>query len=292
MKYRVLWAQVVAIAMAGCGGGDSGKDATCSDFTYQEDAQAALRNGASQLDGDRDGVACESLPKRPASPPAPSPAPPPIAAGLWQGTTNTNRSIVGLVFTTGDYYVMYSPIGNPASIAGVVQGRGTLNGASFAATDARDFNLEGAGVLSATVSASVRTKSSFNGAISYTSNGTTTFTSTYNASFEAVPTLSSVAGVYSGQAGSSSGVQATTVTISTNGAVSSSSNGCAITGTATPRSDANAFNISLTFGAAPCVLAGQTVTGVAYYDAPTRRIYAAAPNSGRTNGVLFVGTKP
>lgn len=63
------WANVVAVgALAGCGGGDSGgSDAVCSDFRYQEDAQAAFSSGARQLDGDRDGIACESLPHRPAS---------------------------------------------------------------------------------------------------------------------------------------------------------------------------------------------------------------------------------
>jgi len=40
----------------------------CSDFTYQEDAQAVLDADASdpnRLDADKDGVACESLPHRP-----------------------------------------------------------------------------------------------------------------------------------------------------------------------------------------------------------------------------------
>lgn len=39
-------------------------NATCGDFRYQEDAQAAYRAGARQLDGDNDGIACESLPRR------------------------------------------------------------------------------------------------------------------------------------------------------------------------------------------------------------------------------------
>ncbi len=57
-----------AVALvAGCGGsgsGSSGSDAACADFRYQEDAQAAYANGAKQLDGDHDGIACESLPHR------------------------------------------------------------------------------------------------------------------------------------------------------------------------------------------------------------------------------------
>ena len=56
-----------AMALAGCGGaGDSSSDAVCADFQYQEDAQAGFNAGAKQLDGDNDGIACESLPHRPA----------------------------------------------------------------------------------------------------------------------------------------------------------------------------------------------------------------------------------
>lgn len=55
-------------ALIGCGGGESGEnDAVCSDFRYQEDAQAAYLSGARQLDRDSDGVACEDLPRRPVS---------------------------------------------------------------------------------------------------------------------------------------------------------------------------------------------------------------------------------
>jgi hypothetical protein len=59
-----------------------------------------------------------------------------------------------------------------------------------------------------------------------------------------------------------------------------------------PRARGNAFNVSLTFGGAPCLFANQTLTGIAYFDATTRVVYAAAPNANRTDGVLFVGTKP
>jgi hypothetical protein len=55
-----------AVLVAGCGGGGpGGSDAVCADFRYQEDAQAAYASGADQLDGDNDGIACESLPHRP-----------------------------------------------------------------------------------------------------------------------------------------------------------------------------------------------------------------------------------
>lgn len=45
------------------GTGDKGSSSkvTCSDFSSQSAAQAAYNSGNPQLDGDNDGVACESL---------------------------------------------------------------------------------------------------------------------------------------------------------------------------------------------------------------------------------------
>lgn len=57
---------MAALVTAGCGGGDDGGDDVggyrCSDFSTQRAAQEAYRRGATQLDSDRDGIACENLP--------------------------------------------------------------------------------------------------------------------------------------------------------------------------------------------------------------------------------------
>lgn len=52
-----------SLSLAACGGGSDDKD--CSDFTYQQDAQAWHNaNSDSDLDADNDGIACENLPRR------------------------------------------------------------------------------------------------------------------------------------------------------------------------------------------------------------------------------------
>ena len=38
------------------------KKLVCRDFKFQKDAQKAYDNGATYLDGDKDHIACESLP--------------------------------------------------------------------------------------------------------------------------------------------------------------------------------------------------------------------------------------
>jgi hypothetical protein len=76
MKRRLAWLLGIVFLLSGCGSGDSGgggerTDRDCSDFATQQDAQAYFdQNGGSPsnnvdgLDADRDGIACESLPKR------------------------------------------------------------------------------------------------------------------------------------------------------------------------------------------------------------------------------------
>lgn len=74
--FHTLTRLTTALLMGGCGGGSNDfDDAVCVNFQYQEDAQAAFRGGANQLDGDNDGKACESLASRPYTPLAVLPAP-------------------------------------------------------------------------------------------------------------------------------------------------------------------------------------------------------------------------
>lgn len=220
------------------------------------------------------------------------PAAPSSAQGLWVGTTTTNRTATALVLSDGSYYVLYSAVNNPAVIGGVVQGSSTATAGALASGDAKDFNLEGAGVVPATLAGTYTTKQSLGATVTYPAGAPTTFTSTYDPSYETVPTLATIAGTYSGTVAFSLGSQAASVTVSTGGEVTGSANGCSLAGLAKPRADANAYDVSITFGPAPCYFAGQTFAGIGYFNATTKRLYAAAPNAARTDGVLFVGTKP
>ena len=151
------------------------------------------------------------------------PAPAPIASsaeGLYSGSTDTNRTITNVVLDDGTYYSFYSVPANPALIAGLVQGNGTSNNGSFTSSNAKDFNLEGPGVLNATIAANYAERQSLNGSISYPGPSVTTFTSTYDTAYDMTPPLASLAGTYTGQAGSSAqGVQSATVTVTTTGAL-------------------------------------------------------------------------
>lgn len=234
-------------------------------------------------------VACGGDSDTPAPPPPPAPAS--TAEGLWVGTSNTGRTITGVVLDDGSFYILYSLTGNPTVIAGVVQGNGTSNNGSFSSTNARDFNLEGLGVLAATVSASYNSRQSLNGTVTYAA-GATTFTSTFSTAYDATPSLAELAGTFDGQVALSRGLENASVTVSATGSMSGvGASGCAVTGSATPRARGNVFDVSLSFGSSPCLFANQTMTGIGYFDSAAKRLYAAAPNANRTDGVLFVGVK-
>jgi hypothetical protein len=293
-KKRILtfgFSLLTTIGLIGCGGGSGGdrSKAVCADFTYQEDAQAYYRsNNATQLDGDRDGMACESLPRRPLSTVSTT------AEGLWTGTTSTGRTITGVVLDNGTYWVLYSAPNNSSVIAGAVQGTGTSANGSFSSSDGRDFNLEGQGINSTTVSASYVAKQSLNGSIAYPSlNQTVTLSSAYNAAYDQSPSLSVISGIYTGSAAVVGGSEAASLTITTTGVITGSgASGCTFNGTATPRAKGNVYNLSVTFGGGACANGTSTVTGIGYFDSASNRLYGTGLNSGRTNGFIFVGTKP
>lgn len=214
------------------------------------------------------------------------------AEGLWVGTTGDGRAVTGLVFEDGLYYILYSLAADDSTIAGVVQGNSSTSGANFSSGNARDFNLEGSGVLAATVAASVAAASTFAGTITYGPGLTNTFSATYDSDYELTPSLSAVAGSYSGEVAFSLGNEPAAITIASNGALSGTGeSGCAVSGTVSPRARGNAYNVSITFGGAPCYFANQTLAGIGYYETAGQRFYSATPNAARTDGILFVGTK-
>jgi hypothetical protein len=216
------------------------------------------------------------------------------AAGMWQGTTSTNRTVYAAVLANGTSWVLYTSPGNPTVIAGVVEG--TASGGSnptgvLTSNDALDFNLEAQAIFPATVTAVYAQGNFLNGTIHYTTLSQTT---TFNTSALAAPapTLSRVAGTYVGAAAVVGGAEAATVSVTTGGAISGvGTSGCRFTGTAAPRTDAPVFDVTVTFAGAPCLNGTSTTVGVAFLDVTTNRLYAAAVNSGRSNGFLFAGGK-
>jgi LPXTG-motif cell wall-anchored protein len=80
VRWPLLGAIVAAALFATLGGGQAAQaqGVSCENYTYQEDAQAAFDAdpvGMAALDDDADGIACETLPRLPAPPAAPTETP-------------------------------------------------------------------------------------------------------------------------------------------------------------------------------------------------------------------------
>jgi hypothetical protein len=218
------------------------------------------------------------------------PQPPATSAeGRWTGTTSTGRTVAGLVLEDGSYWLFYTARDNPTVLAGLVQGTGTSHSGSFGSSSTKDFSLEGAGIRAATISGSYVPNKSFRGTIAYFKDDTEWFTNRYDAEYEVTGILNLVAGSYDGLHADHHTV---TVTVDSIGTLSGhSSDGCTFTGTLAPRAKSHVFHASVTFGGDICRHGTETVTGVAFYDVATQRLYCAALNHVRTTSFLFLGTK-
>jgi hypothetical protein len=223
--------------------------------------------------------------------PIPSPVPPSAssAEGLWTGTITPNRTVTALVLDDGAYWFFYS---SPAIFAGLVQGDSSSQNGIFTSSNAKDFNPDVQGIRSAEINGAYTTKQKLTGTISYQNLNNTqdTFTATYNRDYELVPNINAVVGKYTGQVAAN---EIVTVEVFANGDISgSSTTGCFFTGTFAPRTHGNVFNVTLTFGPQDtCSNKNDTVTGVGFFDAGTGKLYSAALNTGRTNGVIFIGAE-
>ena len=193
--------------------------------------------------------------------------------------------------TTARTIFFYSDALNPNKIAGVIHGTGASNNGSFISTNAKDFGI-GVAALDATISGDSAARQFFNGTITHSGAGPVTFTSSYNTAYDTAPTVASLAGVYTGQAGSSGGVQPATVTALADGTFTGvEQSGCRFTGKVTARVRGNVFDQSVTSGGAPCFFTGSTFQGIVYFDIPTHRLLVVAPNNARTDAAIFFGTK-
>ncbi len=218
--------------------------------------------------------------------------PPPTATsaeGRWTGMTPTGRTVGGLVLDDGSYWVFYTARDNPTVLGGLVQGTGTSHSGSFGSSNTRDFNLEGSGIRAATMSGSYVPNQSFQGTIAYVNGDTEHFASTCEGDSELAPNLSQVAGTYTGvRTGNHSG----TVTMDATGRLSGhATDGCTVAGTLSPRTKGHVFQTSVTLEGATCHAQTETLTGVAWYDAATRRLYNAVLNPPKTTSFLFLGSK-
>lgn len=214
-----------------------------------------------------------------------------VSEGLWIGSTSNGQGVQGLVLPDGSYYFIYSVAGNSSLVGGVVLGSSSTSNGEFTSSNARDFNLEGAGILNAKVTGAIAARNSFEGSITYPNGYRTSFTTSYSNDYEIQPTLESLTGEYRGTVAFSLGYESASFYISATGDISGrGASGCQFGGKAIPKTGSNAYDITLKFSGHPCYFSNTSFSGVAYLDQVSRQLYVILPNGSRTDGLFFIGS--
>ena len=211
------------------------------------------------------------------------------AEGTYTGTTSNGYTFTSLVLENDQLWSVYGLLDNQGTfqISGLVEGDGLSNNGTFFAGNAKDFFYTGAvtpGQLSATYVPGVSLNGSINGTTFY---GTTPRNSTYV--YGTPAQVSDISGFWSG---AFLGGNAGSINISQNGGLTGSSAGCAFGGTIAPRpSGKNVYNVSLTFGGFPCLVPGQSATGIGvwyYLPGNRKQLLIAGTDISRSAGSVFV----
>ncbi|SAK83784.1 hypothetical protein AWB76_05762 [Caballeronia temeraria] len=212
------------------------------------------------------------------------------AQGLYSGTDANNNVVGGVVLDTGAFYFVYA--NTTTNALGLVQGSASASHGTFQSDNARTFDISGKGASDTPVLAGYNEKNSVQG-VTYTSTAKQSsikFNVLYDAAYERPISLSSVAGTYSGAAGSTKGGETATFTIGQDGAIKGAGlSGCTFSGIATPHGIKDFLDASVTFGPAPCLYPGATLTGVVFFS--NNEVLAALTLPDRSDAFVVAASK-
>lgn len=225
---------------------------------------------------------------------------PPGAEGAYRsplpGSGNTDIDTV--VLENDEYYAVYGRV-SPSQfiVSNFIHGTGISGATAFTSTNMRDFGPKPpAAPTAGSLIAAYVPNVSMTGSITIPA-GTIPLTSTKTAlapfyDYAAPANLPDLAGTW--RMNERSGNLSTVVV--TGGTFSGTNNlGCSFTGTLAPRAGSkNVFNSTITYGAAPCLLAGQTVSGIAlsylFNSGATRQLMIIGKNEARTGAEFLSGS--
>jgi hypothetical protein len=200
-----------------------------------------------------------------------------LSAGMWNGTTSdSQREVNAVTLRDGKYFAVYSAAGGGATIGGGVQGTATVVDGQFISTDMLSFSVEGQAPVNGTFTAGIDPFTSIAGTAIVPNQPPVTFQARCD----------------TGEAGFALGIRPATFNISAAGEVTSTINGCPITGTVTPRTDGNAYDMSVVFGGAPCVLANLRFDGIVFLREGGKHLYSVSRNNAARQTIVFSGVKP
>jgi hypothetical protein len=213
-------------------------------------------------------------------------------AGIYKGSADGGRAVTAVVLDDGNYFMVYSTTADAGVAGGGVQGTGSLAGSAFTSTSARNYNLEGTGTQAATFAGTLLLGRSLTGTVTSATSGTLGVTTEYSGDTSDRASLSALAGAYPGQVTFALGVRPAVFDVTATGEVTTVINGCTITGTVAPRTDINAYDLTIAFAGPPCVIPSNLpFTGVAYLDTATGQLTSFVRNAAAGQGIFFRGSK-
>jgi hypothetical protein len=224
-------------------------------------------------------------------------APSSTISGVFDGTLTNGQPLTALLQNDGSYYLVYSNAASPQTALGAIVGSGSLSGLVFSSSNGLDLNLAGSSSTppSVTLSATYTAQQSFNGTLTYTaSNTSTSFNAVYDVAYATLPSLSALAGVYTGTIATKDLSENNLIlTITSDGKLSGQLTcNCTIAATLAPRADGLAYIANLSMGSGTHVLSNKTFAGNAYLDAKLKRLYIVGNIVGSNEAAIFVGSKP
>ena len=205
--------------------------------------------------------------------------------GFWQGTLDGSRPASAILLGDGSYYMTVAA--SDSAPAGLVRGTRDAQAEGFTSGDGVAYHfayppqaptpvsisgtVEGRRAISATVDAAPLALA-------------------YDQAFDPDGSLADLAGSYPGEVTFSLGLRQTVFDVTADGALSTTLNGCSITGQVVPRAD-RAFDLTIQFGGAPCVFPGAVFGGAAIYSQPLQRLEAAVVNAALGQAITFTASR-
>jgi hypothetical protein len=215
-------------------------------------------------------------------------------SGVWQGASSSGYTVDLLVLPNGHFYTVFgnTTTSGGLTVSGFDVGTATVSSGNVTAT-LNEYIANGQSVTG-NLTAAFSANTSLIGLVTYSNNYYSTFSLTplLSLNFNTAASLSNVSGSWSGTflTGATG-----TASISSAGVLTGTSSGCSYTGTVTPDSSGmNFFDVTVTFGASPCLLPNQTVSGAAIaYSTTTGKtqLIVTVTNSANTLGTLFTAQR-
>lgn len=218
-----------------------------------------------------------------------------FAQGYYVGITTPGQREVGIVRDDGIFWIAYER--DTPGLGGFVNGTSTASGTqasgTFVSTDAIRYDFSQRTTDAEHVDADYVYKDCLCGRSTEVSTKAVKveFGSSYQSLYELRPTLTALAGAYSG--GSAQTLvddQGVALQIGADGALSAvTANACTLSGTFKPRTVGNLYDVIVTAGPAPCATPGTVYSGAAVLD--SGKLLVMATDASRQAALVLSGTR-